>query len=47
MGAVAPLVAASIADAWSLATIFFVSTITFFLSLLVFQFGVKLQSTAA
>jgi MFS family permease len=47
MGAVAPIVAASIADAWSLATIFVVSTITFFLSLLVFQFGVKVQSTVS
>jgi MFS family permease len=44
MGAVSPLVAASIADTWSLATIFVVSTITFFLSLFVLQFGVKFES---
>jgi len=44
MGAVAPLVAASIADVWSLATIFIASTIIFFLSLLVLQFGVKFES---
>jgi MFS family permease len=44
MGAISPLVAASIADAWSLATIFVVSTITFFLSLFVLQFGVKFKT---
>jgi MFS family permease len=44
MGAISPLVAASIADIWSLATIFAVSTVTFFLSLFVLQFGVKFES---
>ena len=47
MGVAAPLVAASIADVWSLATVFAVSTITFFLSLLVLQFGVKFQPAVA
>jgi FSR family fosmidomycin resistance protein-like MFS transporter len=47
MGVAAPLVAASIADHWSLATIFVVSTITFFLSLLVLQFGVKFETATA
>ena len=46
MGAVSPLVAASIADVWGLATVLVVSTITFFLSLLVLQFGVKVKTTA-
>lgn len=44
MGVAAPLVAASIADTWSLATIFVISTIIFFSSLLVLQFGVKFKS---
>lgn len=41
MGAVAPLVAASIAEAFGLVSIFFASTVTFFLALVVFQFGVR------
>jgi MFS family permease len=44
-GVAAPLVAASIADTWSLATIFAVATVTFLSSLLVLQFGVKFEAT--
>jgi MFS family permease len=44
MGVAAPLVAASIAGTWSLATIFVLSTITFFSSLLILKFGVKFGS---
>jgi MFS family permease len=43
VGAVAPLLAASIADALSLVTIFYVSTAIFFLSLGVLGLGVKVQ----
>ncbi len=41
MGAVAPLVAASIAESFGLVSIFFASTATFFTSLVVFKFGVR------
>jgi MFS family permease len=41
MGAVAPLMAASIAEAFGLISIFFVSTATFFLALVVLKFGVR------
>jgi MFS family permease len=41
MGAVAPLMAASIAEAFGLVSIFFVSTATFFLALVVLKFGVR------
>ncbi len=43
MGAVAPLMAASIAETFSLVTIFYVSTATFFLSLAVLGLGVRVQ----
>jgi MFS family permease len=46
-GVAAPLIAASIADTWSLATVFAVATVTFFSSLLVLQFGVKVEVTPA
>jgi MFS family permease len=46
-GVAAPLVAAFIADTWSLATIFAVATVTFLSSLLVLQFGVKVKAAAA
>jgi MFS family permease len=41
MGAVAPLMAASIAEAIGLVSIFFVSTAILFLALVVFRFGVR------
>ena len=47
MGVAAPIVAASIADVRSLATVFAVATIAFFLSLPVLQFGVKLETATA
>ena len=47
MGALAPLAAAAIADTWSLVGVFVVVTITFFLSLLVLQFGVRLKGGEA
>lgn len=46
MGAVAPLIAAAIGDAFGLAAIFYTSTILFFLSLGVLQFGVRLKPSA-
>lgn len=46
-GVAAPLVAAAIADTWGLATIFAVATVTFLSSLLVLQFGVKVEAATA
>lgn len=43
VGAVAPLMAASIAETYGLVSIFVVSTATFFLGLVVFKFGVRVQ----
>jgi FSR family fosmidomycin resistance protein-like MFS transporter len=42
MGAVAPLMAASIAEAFGLVSIFYASIVTFFLALVVFKFGVRI-----
>lgn len=44
MGAVAPVIAASIAEAFSLTTIFYVSIAVFFFSLGVLRFGVRVRS---
>jgi MFS family permease len=46
-GVAAPLVAASIADMWSLTVVFAVATIAFLSSLLVLQFGVKVRATTS
>jgi MFS family permease len=46
MGAVAPLIAASIGDAYGLVAIFYTTIVLFFLSLVVLQFGVRLQPSA-
>ena len=43
MGAVAPMIAASIADTFTLTSIFYASTVILFISLGVLRFGVKLQ----
>ena len=43
MGALAPVMAASIADTFSLASIFYVSTAVFFLSLVVLKVGVRVE----
>ena len=45
VGAVAPLIAASIAEIFGLVIIFYVSTATFFLSLVVLKFGVRVQTS--
>ena len=45
MGAVAPIIAASIAEAFGLTIIFYISTVVFFISLGVLKFGVRVQST--
>jgi FSR family fosmidomycin resistance protein-like MFS transporter len=45
MGAVAPVIAASIAEAFTLSSIFYASTAVFFLSLGVLKFGVRVQSS--
>ena len=45
VGAVAPLIAASIAEIFGLVIIFYVSTATFFLSLVVLKFGVRVQAS--
>ena len=45
MGAVAPIIAASIAEAFTLSSIFYASTAVFFLSLGVLRFGVRVQSS--
>lgn len=46
VGAVAPIVAGSLAETYSLATIFYASAAVFFISLGTLQFGVKLQDSA-
>ena len=45
MGAVAPIIAASIAEAFGLTIIFYTSTVVFFIALGVLKFGVRVQST--
>ena len=45
MGAVAPILAASIAEAFGLTIIFYTSTVVFFIALGVLKFGVRVQST--
>jgi MFS family permease len=45
MGAVAPLIAASIAEAFGLVAIYYVATTTFFLSLMVLTVGVKVRAS--
>jgi len=45
MGAVAPIIAASIAEAFGLTIIFYTSTVVFFIGLGVLKFGVRVQST--
>ena len=45
VGAVAPLMAAYIAEAYGLVSIFVASTAIFFLGLVVFKFGVKVRSS--
>jgi MFS family permease len=46
MGAVAPLIAASIGDAFGLVAIFYATIVLFFLSLCILQFGVRLRPSA-
>jgi MFS family permease len=46
MGAVAPIVAGSLAETYSLVTIFYASAAVFFISLGTLQFGVKLRDSA-
>jgi MFS family permease len=46
-GVAAPIIAASIADTWSLATVLIVATVIFLSSLLVLQFGVKIEAAPA
>jgi MFS family permease len=43
MGAVAPLLAAQIGDLFGLVTIFYAVIIFFFLSIVVLQFGVRVE----
>jgi DHA2 family multidrug resistance protein len=45
MGAAAPLIAASIADTYSLVSVFYASTVVFFLSLGVLGFGVRVPTS--
>lgn len=45
MGAVAPIIAASIAEAFTLTSIFYASTAVFFLSLGVLRFGVRVRDS--
>ncbi len=47
VGAVAPLAAASIGDAFGLVVIFYAATVLFFLSLGILKFGVRLRPSAA
>ena len=46
VGAVAPLIAASIGDSFGLVVIFYATIVLFFLSLSVLKFGVRLKPSA-